>query len=157
MYSQLVRQHRLVKVTSVETDREPFTLPVNFGLYAWSKTANINNVDVNNINFTPGIGQTIPFSYKSKFTSHNRIFDSFGWSAGVLVSAVRDANDVKFVTPGINLPVYTGLGFRMFKVVRFNAGVLILGESGTTGFNDLSFIPTVGLALELNSWMGVKK
>jgi len=155
--SQLVRHYRLVKVKSVETDREPFTLPVNFGLYAWSKTANMNNVSVNNINFTPGIGLTIPFSYKSKFTSRNRMFDSFGWSAGVLISAVRDANDTKFVTPGINLPVYTGLGFRMFKVVRFNAGVLILGESGVTGFNNLTLIPTAGLALELNLWMGVKK
>jgi hypothetical protein len=155
--SQLVQHYRIVKVKSVKTDKEPFTLPINVGMYAWDKTVNINNTNVSNINFTPGVGLTIPFSNKSKFTSQKRLFDSFGWSAGVLLQPVTDANGVKFVTPGVNLPVYTGLGFRMFKVVRFNAGVLVLGEKGVSGFNNLSVLPTAGLALELNFWMGIKK
>ncbi len=155
--SQLVQHFRLVKIKSVETDKEPFTLPVNVGMYAWNKAANINNTSVSNINFTPGVGLTIPFSNKSKFTSQKRLFDSFGWSAGVLLQPVVDANGTDFVTPGVNLPFYTGLGFRLFKVVRFNAGVLVLGEKGILGFDNLSVIPTAGLALELNFWMGVKK
>jgi len=155
--SQLVQHFRLVKVKSVGTDKEPFTLPLNVGMYAWDKAVSINNTSVSNINFTPGVGLTIPFSNKSKFTSQKRLFDSFGWSAGVLLQPVVDANGTDFVTPGVNLPVYTGLGFRMFKVVRLNAGVLVLGEKGTSGFDNLSVIPTAGLALELNFWMGVKK
>lgn len=155
--SQLVQHYRIVKVKSVETDREPFTLPINVGMYAWDKTISTNNTSTHNINFTPGVGLTIPFANKSKFTSQKRLFDSFGWSAGVLLQPVTDANGVKFVTPGVNLPVYAGLGFRLFKVVRFNAGVLVLGEKGVSGFNNLSVIPTTGLALELNFWMGVKK
>lgn len=156
--SQLVYQYRIVKVTSVETDREPFTLPVNIGMYAWDKTANINNVSVKNINFTPGVGLTIPFNNKSKFAYRKRMFDEFGWSAGVLLRPITDAHGTEFVTPGVNLPIYTGLGFRAFKALRFNAGVIVLGEKGTTtGFNNLSILPMIGLALELNLWMGVKK
>lgn len=155
--SQLVQHYRMTKVNSVETDKEPFTLPINVGMYGWNKTVSLNNTSVSNINFTPGIGLTIPLNIKRKFTSQKRMFDSFGWSAGVLLKPVVDANGIEFVTPGVNLPVYTGIGFRMFKVVRFNAGVLVLGEKGISGFNNLSVIPTAGLALEMNFWMGLKK
>lgn len=155
--SQLVQHHRQANITAVETDKEPFTLPVNFGMYAWDKTVNINNTSEHNINFTLGAGITIPFSNKSKFASRARLFDSFGLSAGVLLEPVVDNNGTEFVTPGVNLPVYTGIGFRMFKVIRFNAGVLVLGEKGSQGFNNLLVIPTAGLALELNLWIGVKK
>ncbi|HQH75429.1 MAG TPA: hypothetical protein PLZ34_03185 [Prolixibacteraceae bacterium] len=155
--SQLVQHHRHVNVKSVETDKEPFTLPVNIGMYAWDKTASINNTSVHNINFTPGVGLTIPFNNKSQLISRSRMFDSFGFSAGVLLKPVVDNNGIEFLTPGVNLPVYTGLGFRVFKVARFNAGVLILGEKGNQGFDNLSVLPTAGLALELNLWMGIKK
>jgi hypothetical protein len=155
--SQLVQHHRQVNITSVETDKEPFTLPVNVGMYAWDKTININNTSIHNINFTPGVGLTIPFSNKSRLTSRTGIFDSFGFSAGVLLKPVVDDNGVEYLTPGVNLPIYTGLGFRVFNLVRFNAGVLVLGEKGSQGFDNLSVLPTAGLALELDLWMGIKK
>ncbi len=155
--TQLVQHYRQANITSVETDKEPFTLPVNIGMYVWDKTLNINNTSTHNIDFTPAVGITIPFSNKSKFTSRKNMFDSFGWSTGVLLKPVVDANNTQFVTPGVNLPIYTGLGFRVFKVLRFNAGGLIIGEKGNQGFDNLSVIPTAGLALELNLWMGIKK
>ena len=155
--SQLVQHHRQVVVKSVETDKEPFTLPVNIGMYAWDKRVSINNTSVHNINFTPGVGLTIPFNNKSRLSSKTRILDSFGFSAGVLLKPVVDDNGIEYLAPGVNLPTYTGLGFRVFKVVRFNAGVLVLGEKGNQGFDNLSVIPTAGLALELDLWMGIKK
>ena len=155
--SQLVQHHRQVVVKSVETDKEPFTLPVNIGMYAWDKRVSINNTSAHNINFTSGVGLTIPFNNKSRLSSKTRIFDSFGFSAGVLLKPVVDDNGIEYLAPGVNLPTYTGLGFRVFKVVRFNAGVLVLGEKGNQGFDNLSIIPTAGLALELDLWMGIKK
>lgn len=126
-------------------------------MYAWNKTVNINNTDVENINFTLGAGLTIPFNNKSKLSSKSKFLDSFGISAGVLFNPITDANGTEFVTPGVGLPVYAGLGFRMFKVVRFNVGALTLAEKGTQNYTNLSFIPTAGLSLELNLWMGIKK
>lgn len=157
MTSQLVMHYRMALVKSIQTDKEPFTLPINLGVYAWNKSANINNINVNNINFTLGAGVTIPFRSKSRIASRSRMFDSFGFSTGVLFQPIADANGVKFVTPGVNIPVYAALGFRFFKVLRFNAGVLVVGEQGNSGFNSLNLIPTAGLALELNMWMGIKK
>lgn len=155
--TQLVQHHRQANIKSVETDKEPFTLPVNIGMYAWDKTISINNTSEHNINFTPGAGITLPFSNKNILAARTRMFDSFGFSAGVLFQPVYDSNGTKYVTPGVNLPIYTGLGFRIFKVVRFNGGVIVLGEKGNQDFNKLSVLPTVGLALELNAWMGIKK
>jgi hypothetical protein len=155
--TQLVQHHRKADIKNIETDREPFTLPINIGMYAWDKRVNINNTSVHSINFTPGAGLTLPFSNKSKLASRTHMFDSFGFSIGVLFEPVVDNNGTEFVTPGVTLPVYTGLGFRLFKVVRFNAGVLVLGEKGNQSINKLSVIPTAGLALELNIWMGIKK
>ena len=155
--TQVVQHHRKADISSIETDREPFTLPVNIGMYAWDKPIKVNNSSVHSINFTPGAGLTLPFSNKSKLASRTHMFDSFGFSVGVLFQPVVDDNGTEFVTPGVTLPVYTGLGFRLFKVVRFNAGVLVLGEKGNQSFKKLSVIPTAGLALELNIWMGIKK
>jgi hypothetical protein len=154
--SQVVQHDRQANIKNVKTDNERYTLPVNIGMYAWNKTVDINNTSVSNINFTPGAGLTIPFVNKGRLTSKTRIFDSFGFSAGVLFQPVIDNYGTKFVTPGVNLPVYTSLGLRVFKVVRFNAGLLVIGEKGNQDYNTLLVIPTVGLALELNLWMGVK-
>ncbi|MFZ6664662.1 hypothetical protein [Peijinzhouia sedimentorum] len=155
--SQIVQHHRKVNIKSIETDKEPFTLPINVGMYAWSKSIDIDNREIKNVNFTPGAGLTIPFNNKSKLASNSRMFDSFGYSAGVLFQPIKDANGTEYTTPGVDLPVYTGIGFRMFKVIRLNVGGIILGEKGSQNFKKLSVIPTVGMSLELNLWLGIKK
>ncbi|MGF1556165.1 hypothetical protein [Paucihalobacter sp.] len=155
--TQLVQHHRQANINNIETDKQPFTLPVNIGMYAWDKSVSIDNISENNINFTLGAGLTIPFSNKTSLASRSNMIDSFGFSIGVLFEPVVDSSGTEFVTPGVNLPVYTGLGFRIFKVLRFNAGVIVLGEKGNQDFSKLSVIPTAGLALELNLWMGIKK
>lgn len=155
--TELVQHHRQVFIKSVATDKETFSLPVNYGMYAWCKSVDINNSETKNIDFTPGIGFSIPFSSRSSLISKSRFINSYGLSAALLLKPVKDANGTEFVTPGVNLPVYTGIGMRIFKVVRLNAGFLILAESGLQDFSNLSLQPTIGLALELNLWMGIKK
>jgi hypothetical protein len=155
--TEVVQHYRKVNVKSVETDREPFSLPVNFGMYAWNKTVNANNTETGNVEFTPGVGFTIPFKNRSKLAHQSRMIDSFGFSAGVLLRPVEDVNGTQFATPGVNLPIYTGLGLRMFRVARLNAGVLLLDEKGSNNFNKLTIIPTIGIAFELNLWMGIKR
>ncbi|MDD4149002.1 MAG: hypothetical protein PHE33_03130 [Bacteroidales bacterium] len=155
--TNLVQHHRMVLVKSVSTDKEKFTMPINFGMYAWSKSVDINNTQIKNLDFTPAIGITIPFSPRSTLLSQSRFIDSYGYSIGVMIKPVKDANGTSYITPGIRLPVYTGIGVRFFKVIRFNAGILILAEDGVQDFSKLSILPTAGLAIELNLWMGLKK
>lgn len=155
--SELVQLDRRVNVKSVSTDKEVFTLPVNVGMYAWSKSIDITNTTVNNMDFTPGIGVTLPFSNKSSILAKSKSIDGFGLSLGVLLNPVKDANGAEYITPGINLPVYAGLGLRFFKVLRLNAGALILAEKGIQDFSNISVLPTAGVVFELNVWAGIKK
>ncbi len=156
--TDLVQHYRVANVSSVSTDKEPFTLPINLGMYAWNKSVSVSdNVKIKNTNFTTGAGVTVPFKNKKQFKNSANFVDSFGLSAGVLFQPIKDANGTEYVTPGVNLPVYTALGLRFFKVVRLNAGVVVIGEKGVQNFSKLSVTPTVGLALELDLWLGIKK
>ncbi len=155
--TELTQQYRVANVRAVRTDKSRFTLPINGGVYAWNKVADFNNVKMGNTNFSFGAGITIPFSSKSRFSLKSRIFNSLGLSLGVLFKPLEDATGKEFVTPGIKLPVYTALGLKIFKVIRMNAGVLIVGEKGINNVGGLSFVPTIGFALELDLWLGIKK
>lgn len=153
--SDLMQFDRSAEIKSVPTEKEKFSIPINVGMYGWNKPVNVGSEKVHNISFTPGVGLTIPFN--NQFRIHKKALDSFGFSLGVLLDPIRNANGTEFVTPGINLPVYTGLGIRIFNIFRLNAGVIVVGEKGQKDFNSLKVLPTAGLALELNLWVGVKK
>ncbi len=154
--SDLVQQHNSIMIQAVPTDKEPFSLPINVAMYAWSMNADVANVSTNTTDITFGAGFSIPFANKTRFKK-SKIFDSFAFSMGVLTTPIKDANGVEMATPQVELPVYSALGIRLFKVVRINAGILALSEKGAQNFNNLDIIPTFGVGLELNLWLGIKK
>ncbi len=153
--TQLAQQYRVAHVKAIKTDKDRFTLPINVGMYAWNKTADINNVELKSTDFTLGAGITLPLM--KNISSDKKWLGSLGISTGVLFSPIKDAKGVEFVTPGIELPAYLALGVKFFKVVRVNAGALIVGEKGDNNIGGLSIVPTIGLALELDLWLGIKK
>ncbi len=154
--SELAQRYRVANVLSVKTDKERFTLPVNVGMYAWNKPPKLKDIKLKETDFTFGAGITLPFMNKTKFAARSKLVDSFGFSLGVLFSPL-EVSGKEFVTPGVELPVYAALGMRFFKVLRMNAGVLIVDEKGVSNVGGLSIVPTVGFALELDLWLGIKK
>ena len=152
--SDLVQQHKSFSIEGVETEKERFTLPINAGMYVWNTNTNINNIGVSNTSITPGIGFTLPFSRGVQLK--DRSINSLGLSFGVLLSPIKNAADVKLATPGINLPVYGALGINVFRFIRINAGTLIVKELNATNIGNLQFYPTLGIAFELNLWVGAK-
>ncbi len=153
--SELVQQVKYFKIIAIETEKDRVTLPINAGLYVWNTSANVNNLKVSNTSITPGLGLTLPFKRGFKIKDHS--INSFGLSIGILTKAIEDANGIKYTTPAINLPVYTTLGFKIFNLIRINAGTLIVSELGINNVKSLKFYPTFGVALELNLWMGLNK
>ncbi len=152
--SELVEQYRKYTITEVKTKKAIFTLPINAGLYVWNLNANINDVSFSNTGLTPGVGFTIPF--KRSFSVRGKSISSLGISLGVLTNKIADANGDRYGTPTINLPVYGAIGVNIFRVVRINAGALMLSNLDNTT-NKLKFIPTFGVALELDAWIGVRQ
>ena len=152
--SDLVQQHKSFSIEGIETEKERFTLPINAGMYVWNTNTNINNIGVSNTSLTPGIGFTLPFSRGVQLK--DRSINSLGLSFGVLLSPIENASNVKLATPGINLPVYGALGINVFRFIRLNAGTLIVKEIDATSIGNLQFYPTLGIAFELNLWVGAK-
>ena len=81
---------------------------------------------------------------------------SLGISLGVLTSKIEDAEGNRYGTPTIKLPVYAALGVNIFRVIRVNAGTLMVSNFSNST-NKLNFIPTFGVALELDAWIGIRK
>ncbi|WP_146194197.1 hypothetical protein [Brumimicrobium oceani] len=152
--SELVEQYRKYVITEVKTRKGNFTLPINGGLYAWNLNSNINNVSFSNTGLTPGVGFTLPF--KRSFSVKGKSISSLGLSLGVLTNKLEDGNGDRYGTPTINLPVYGALGVNIFRVIRVNAGVLMVSNLDNPT-NKLKFLPTFGIALELDAWIGVRK
>lgn len=152
--SELVQQYRMYEVNKVSTKKDKFTLPINGGLYAWNFTSNINNVNLSNTGITPGVGITIPF--KRRISVKGRSLPSFGISVGVLTNQLKDGNGDRYGTPTIKLPIYGAIGVNFFRVIRVNAGALLVSNFDSSP-NKLQFIPTVGIALELDAWLGVRR
>jgi hypothetical protein len=153
--SDLVQQKKAFTIQSVQTENEKFTLPVNVGMHVWNTSSTINNTTVKSTSLTPSVGITLPFS--RGLNIKNKTINSFGFSLGVLTQPITNPNGVDLVTPNINLPLYTALGFKMFNFVRVTGGTLIVSEVGTTNFNKLQLYPTFGVAIELNVWVGLKR
>jgi hypothetical protein len=154
--SDLVQQYNSVFIHSIPTDKEPFSLPINAGMYAWSMNTDVNNVSQQTTDVTFGVGLSFPFIHKTRFKK-SKIFDGVAFSMGVLTNPLQDANGRELATPQVELPVYGALGVRLFKIIRINAGTLFVNEKGTQNFNNIEFIPTFGVGLELNLWLGIKK
>lgn len=152
--SELVEQYRKYAITEVKTRKGNFTLPINGGLYAWNLNSNINDVSFSNTGLTPGVGFTLPF--KRSFSVKGKSISSLGISLGVLTNKLEDGNGDRYGTPTINLPVYGALGVNIFRVIRVNAGVLMVSNLDNST-NKLKFLPTFGIALELDAWIGVRK
>ena len=153
--SDLVQQHRIYSIENVDTQKDKFTLPINAGIYTWTTSANFNKINASNSGVTPGLGLTIPVF--RNYSIKGKKLPSMGISLGVLTNPVKDDTGAKFSTPGINIPVYAALGFNFLKVIRLNVGVIAVAPHKIAKVTSLNWYPTIGLAFELDAWVGIRK
>ena len=70
-------------------------------------------------------------------------------------------SDTKYSGPIIGVPLYFGLGYKVFKLVRINAGMTLLQEGGGSGLdvslNSLYLRPFVGASVEFDLWLGLNR
>lgn len=153
--SELVQQYRIYEIEELETGKDIRTLPVNIGAYAWNTDLFKSSTDLSNSGLSLGAGLTIPFNRNLQL--QGRKLPEFGLSFGVLVNPIENAENTELSTPTINLPVYAALGAKFFRVLRVNAGVLIVSPHKSNSFNDLDIVPTLGIAFEIDTWFGIRK
>lgn len=116
-------------------------------------------------NFTygtaPYVGLSLPFSSKS-FAS--ALWQNASVSVGAFTQNFMD-NGTEFTGPIFRRPYFVGLGYKVFRFVRLNAGVVALEElqGGNTPGNSVSFDlsnikvqPFIGLSAEIKFSLGNK-
>ncbi|WP_238531558.1 hypothetical protein [Nitritalea halalkaliphila] len=138
----------LVDIRSVRnypTERLQNSLPLNVGYGAFAVRRSLSSTQYFN---GPYVGLSLPLGN----TTFTKFLGNASLSAGVFVQNF-EAEGMQISGPFVNLPIYVGLGYRAFNVLRFNAGaVLIDMENGGSG--NVYAQPFVGLSLELNLWLG---
>lgn len=142
----VLREARTVKNYKTEATR--WTLPVNIGYAAVYD--NFTN-DGFAVDGAPMVGISVPLgnpNFSGNFWSKSSV------SFGALLQNVTLDENREFDGPLIGKPLYLAYGFKTAYFLRLNAGTAIMQEVGS---NRMYFSPFVGLSVELNLWLGLKR
>ena len=103
----------------------------------------------------PYAGISVPLGNKA-FASP--FISNLSVSAGVFLKNLDFGNQDVASGPIVDLPVYAGVGYRIFSFLRLNAGASLLKNTAQNGTGNQVYIrPFVGLSAEINIWLGLKK
>lgn len=136
-------------VNNYPTERKPGTLPLNFGYGSIAIKRNLSNTEYLH---GPYVGFSLPLGNKT-FT---RFLGNASISTGVFLTNFesREGQTIRGELAG--LPIYAGLGYKMFRVMRLNIGAVMLNiEEGNGGFSQNYIQPFAGVSLEFNMWLGL--
>lgn len=88
----------------------------------------------------------------------NRFMGNASISAGVFLRNFKDEHDQKITGPVVGRPFYLGLGYKVFRFVRINGGLVATASKKSSlqhvQLEDVKLRPFVGLSAELNLWLG---
>lgn len=135
-------------INNYPTENKPGVLPLNIGYATIPIKRSLGSTEYLH---APYAGLSIPLG--------NKIFTKFlgnaSLSTGVFLQNFEASTGERISGDLIGLPIYAGLGYKMFRVVRFNVGAVMLNMEGVNGNGTATYIqPFAGLSLELNFWMG---
>lgn len=138
------------EINNYPTEKKPYYLPVNIGYAGTYFGGGLNNLDYGTSAFA---GVSVPLGNKSftKFLGNASI------STGVFFSNMTDGNQRKVSGPLIGRPSYIGLGYSIFRILRFNAGAVLTSSSVDANIEDVTLYPFVGFSAEFNIWLGLKQ
>ena len=105
----------------------------------------------------PYLGLSLPFGRR---TMHSRFASNSSFSAGVFLANTTDELGGEVSGPLVGRPMYAAFGYRLFRMLRVNAGAAILQQAADGNGLDLNKIymsPFVGLSLEINLWLGLDR
>ncbi|MBD3631083.1 hypothetical protein [Cyclobacterium sp.] len=143
----------LVDIRELEnypTEKKPFYLPLNLGYAGTYFSGGFNDLDYGTSAFA---GISVPLGNKS-FT---RFLGNASVSTGVFFSNMRNSDQTEISGPLIGRPVYVGLGYRIFRILRFNAGTVLTASDVNANIENITLYPFIGFSAEFNLWLGLDK
>ena len=138
------------EIHNYPTEKKPYYLPLNIGYAGTYFGGGFNDLDYGNSAFA---GISVPLGNKN-FT---KILGNASVSTGVFFSNMTDGNQKEISGPLIGRPTYIGLGYSIFRILRFNAGAVLTSTDVNTNFEDVTLYPFVGFSIEFNVWLGLNR
>lgn len=105
----------------------------------------------------PYVGVSFPLG-NHRFS---RFMGNASISTGVFLGNFHDEADNKITGPVIGVPFYLGIGYRAFRFIRLNAGLVATSKEKSNiqdvKVNEVKLKPFVGISAELNLWLGTTR
>ena len=128
------------EIDNYPTQKKPYYLPINIGYAGTYFGGGFNDLDYGTSAFA---GISVPLGNASI-------------STGVFFSNMTDGNQTEISGPLIGRPTYIGLGYSIFRIMRFNAGAVLTSSNVNSNFEDVTVYPFIGFSAEFNIWLGLK-
>ncbi len=150
----LVLRHRTL-LTDQATEHTPTTIALNIG---YGGIYNSGSTDDLSYGQAPYLGVSFPLgrrAFSSRFWSNSSI------SLGAFLENTKDDDGTTLTGPLIDRPIYLGYGYRVFRMIRLNAGGTLVEKNtlqldgGTS--SSLQVRPFLGVSIEINLWLGIGK
>jgi hypothetical protein len=132
------------------TEKTANVIPINVGYGAISLGKSLPDQE---FAYSPYIGFSFPLGNRT----FARFMNNLSISSGVFISGNMENALNERISGPIDRPIYVGLGYNFFRVIRLNAGGTFITTEKLSGSNVNSFQPFVGLSAEFNLWLGIGK
>lgn len=133
------------------TENTANVIPINFGYGAISLSKGLPDQE---FAYSPYVGFSFPLGNRT----FARFMNNLSISTGAFISGkMENGLGEKISGPLADRPVYVGLGYNFFRIIRLNAGGTFITTEQLGGSNVNSFQPFVGLSAEFNLWLGFGK
>jgi hypothetical protein len=106
----------------------------------------------------PYLGVSFPLGrslMSSRFMSNSSI------SAGLFLANLEDDSGAEVTGPLIGRPIYAAYGYKVFRILRLNAGATVLQQANSNAngldLNKVYLSPFIGLSMEINFWLGLDR
>ncbi len=142
----------VITIVDYPTEKTMNTLSLNIGYAGIYNSGDFSNLDYYS---GPYLGISMPLG--------NRAFNSNFWSktslsAGIFLKDFTATNSAKISGPIVEKPIYFGVGYKIFKFLRLQAGTTVLQETDPlSGDKSVYMKPFIGLSMEFQLWLGVNK
>ena len=142
----------VVSIEDYPTEKTMNTISLNIGYAGIYNSGDFSNLDYYS---GPYLGISLPLG--------NRAFNSNFWSktslsAGIFLQDFTATNSAKISGPIAEKPIYFGVGYKIFKFLRLQAGTTVLEETDPlNGDKSVYMKPFIGLSMEFQLWLGVNK
>ncbi|MFC0264705.1 hypothetical protein [Fontibacter flavus] len=138
------------KVSNYPSEKKPNTLPLNFGYGTIPFKRSLASTEYLH---GPYAGLSLPLGNKT-FT---KFLGNASFSTGVFLQNFESSQGDKISGDLVGIPVYAGLGYRMFQVFRLNVGAVMLNfEQANTSVSNTYIQPFAGISIEFNLWLGLR-